>query len=109
MDSVVRGGTVVTAAGATRADVGIREGRVVLVGLDVPRGNEEIDASSLYVFPGGVDAHTHLNIANSGHVRHRADDFLHGTRAAAAGGVTTHCDFAYQVDGGSLAAALQSA
>ncbi|MFN8559598.1 MAG: amidohydrolase family protein [Dehalococcoidia bacterium] len=49
------------------------------------------------------------NTAGSPMLRPRADDFLHGSRAAAAGGVTTVCDFAYQTEGGSLRAALDLA
>lgn len=109
MDLVIRGGTVVTAGGATRADVGVQGGKIVALGLDLPEGREQIEASGAYVFPGGVDVHTHLNTAGSTWARQRADDLLHGTRAAAAGGVTTVCDFAYQQEGGSLRAALDLA
>lgn len=108
MDLVIRGGTVATAAAVGRADVGVEGGRIVQVGLNLPPGQDEIDATGLYVLPGGVDVHTHLN--GFEHAERRpADDFLAGTRGAAAGGVTTLCDFAYQRSGGTLRAALDEA
>jgi dihydropyrimidinase len=109
MDLIVRGGTVVTASGATRADIGVQDGTIVALGLDLSQDGQQIDASGAYVFPGGVDVHTHLSTARPGMGRPRADDFLHGTRGAAAGGVTTVCDFAFQAEGGSLREALDAA
>ncbi len=109
MDMVVRGGVVVTAAGATRADIGVQGGTIAAIGLDLPEAGEEIDASGALVFPGGVDVHTHLNTVGGRADRPRADDFVHGTRAAAAGGVTTVCDFAPQQGGGSLRTAIDLA
>jgi dihydropyrimidinase len=109
MDLVIRGGTVVTAGGVSRADIGVQDGTIVALGLDLADADTTIDASGAYVFPGGIDVHTHVNTAGGGWGRARADDFLHGTQAAAAGGVTTLCDFAGQQEGGSLQAALDLA
>ncbi|MBI4497613.1 MAG: dihydropyrimidinase [Chloroflexi bacterium] len=100
MDLVIRNGTVVTADGVAHADVGIEGGVVVALGRGLPTGDREIDATGRYVFPGGIDAHTHLG-------RHRpiegVDDFLSGTRAAAAGGITTVLDYVVHPRGTSLA------
>jgi 5-methylthioadenosine/S-adenosylhomocysteine deaminase len=59
---VIRGGTVVSlgAAGTIRGDVGIDGGRIVAVGIDVGRGDDEIDARGCAVVPGFVQAHVHL-------------------------------------------------
>ena len=46
------------------------------------------------MLPGGVDVHTHLDVELGG-VR-TADDFETCTAAAACGGVTTICDYAWQ-------------
>jgi dihydropyrimidinase len=108
MDLVIRGGTVVTAAGVGQAEIGVEGGRIVALGTGLPTGTEEIDAGGAYIFPGGVDVHTHLNPVST-MVRPRADDFYHGMRAAAAGGVTTICDFAYQFEGDSLQLAVDRA
>src|SRR5262245_2597932 len=99
-DLVVRGGTVVTATDSFTADIGVRAGQVVAIAQALPPGREEIVASGLLVLPGGVDVHTHLDVEVAG-VR-TADDFESGTAAAACGGVTTICDYAWQARGQSL-------
>src|SRR5579885_3413059 len=105
MDLAIRNGTVVTAAGTARADVGIEGERIVQVGGQIEGAAREIDATDMYILPGGVDPHVHLNQAGmTGH--RRADDLFTGTRAAAAGGVTTICDFAYQERGSDLRSAV---
>ena len=92
-ETLVRGGTVVTAEGRRRADVRCRDGRIAEVGegLAPGPGAAVIDAGGCYVMPGGVDPHTHLQLPMMGTVV--ADDFLSGTAAAAAGGTTTLLDF----------------
>ena len=57
------------------------------------------------MLPGGVDVHTHLD-ADVGGLR-SADDFESSTAAAACGGVTTICDYAWQQRGQSLTAAIE--
>ena len=106
MDLAIRNGTVVTGGGTFAADIGVAGGRVVQVGGDVPAAGREIDARDMLVLPGCVDIHTHLSAANTGPP---LDDFLSGTRAAVAGGVTTVCDFAWQTEGGSLLDAVAAA
>jgi dihydropyrimidinase len=59
--------------------------------LVVPGGVEEIQAQGMYVLPGGIDPHTHLNFYFMG--TRTVDDFYDGTRAAVAGGTTTLIDF----------------
>jgi dihydropyrimidinase len=103
---VVRGGTVVTATESVRADVGVDGGRVTALVPSLPTGRREIDATGLLVLPGGVDVHTHLD-AEVGGVR-SVDDFESGTAAAACGGVTTICDYAWQARGQSLTAAVEA-
>jgi dihydropyrimidinase len=103
---VVRGGTVVTATESIRTDVGVDGGQVTALAPLLPTGRREIDAAGLLVLPGGVDVHTHLD-AEVGGMR-SVDDFESGTAAAACGGVTTICDYAWQVRGQSLTAALEA-
>jgi dihydropyrimidinase len=104
-DTVIRNGTVATACETMRADVGIRDGRVIALGQDLPRGRDEIDARGLLVLPGGVDAHCHLDQPMGEGLR-MADDFRSGTRSAACGGTTTVIPFAAQERGQSLRAAV---
>ena len=46
-ETVIRGGTVVTAVDTTMCDVGIRDGRIVALGLDLPKAPHEIDATDM--------------------------------------------------------------
>src|SRR5437899_580897 len=105
-DLVVRGGTIITAADRFVADVGIRAGRIVEIGESLPRASQEIDAAGLQVLPGGVDVHTHLDV-DVGTV-HTADDFESGTAAAACGGITTICDYAWQRRGQTIGEAIRT-
>jgi|tagenome__1003787_1003787.scaffolds.fasta_scaffold20947793_2 N-acyl-D-aspartate/D-glutamate deacylase len=63
LDLVVRRGLVAdgTAAPARRADVGVRDGRIVDVGDITDDATQTIDADGLVVAPGFVDLHTHYD------------------------------------------------
>ena len=87
-DLVIRGGTVVTPERRMPADIGVRDGRVAAVGQDLPAAGREVDASGLLVLPGLVDVHVHFREPGMEY----KEDFGSGTRAAAAGGVTTVID-----------------
>ncbi|MDP3671904.1 MAG: dihydropyrimidinase [Telluria sp.] len=93
MTTIIRGGTVVNADRAYRADVLCFEDKIVAVGdkLDAPAHANVIDASGQYVMPGGIDTHTHMQLPFMGTVT--ADDFFSGTAAGLAGGTTTIMDF----------------
>ncbi|MGK5048173.1 dihydropyrimidinase [Janthinobacterium sp. GB4P2] len=93
MTTLIRGGTVVNADRAFRADVLIEGDIIAAVGenLPVPAGATVIDAGGLYVMPGGIDTHTHMNLPFMGTVT--SDDFFTGTAAGLAGGTTTIMDF----------------
>lgn len=89
---IIKGGTVVTAEGETRADVLIKGEHIVAVGLDLAAdGAQVIDATGAYVMPGGIDPHTHMELPFMGTVA--SEDFFSGTSAAAAGGTTMILDF----------------
>jgi allantoinase len=87
---ILRGERVVLPDGVRPAAIHVRDGRIIAIGDrgdrfgDVP----ELSAAEYVVLPGLVDTHVHLNDPG------RADweGFAHGTRAAAAGGVTTVVD-----------------
>ena len=101
---VIAGGTVVTATDMCRADVGIRDGRIMAIGLGL-RGDRTIDAGGLLVMPGGVDSHCHIEQLQPGG---GADEetFVTGSRSAFAGGTTTVIPFSIQFKGHGLAASL---
>lgn len=104
LDLVIQGGTLVTAAGAIEADLGVRDGRIAAIGAGLGPAAETLDAHHLLVLPGGVDSHCHIDQAGAGD-SDNADDFASGTASAAAGGTTTLVCFARQSHGQSLAAA----
>ena len=93
MTTIIRGGTVVNADRAFKADVLCYGDKIVAVGdkLDAPAHATVIDAGGQYVMPGGIDTHTHMQLPFMGTVA--ADDFFNGTAAGLAGGTTTIMDF----------------
>lgn len=91
VDLIVRGGTLVTPHGTQQADIAVQDERIAAIAQSVPSGHREIDARGKLVFPGIIDAHTHLALPVAG--TRSSDDFFTGSRAAACGGVTTLIDF----------------
>ncbi|MDK2971806.1 MAG: dihydropyrimidinase [Candidatus Sumerlaeota bacterium] len=93
LEKIIRGGTVVTTEGQTKADVGIAGEKIVAIAETLPKGDAEIiDARGHYVIPGLLDVHVHLELPFCGTVS--SDDYRTGGRAGARGGVTTLIDFA---------------
>jgi len=104
---LIRGGTVVSTGGERAADVLVREGKVVQVQRGIPaQGEEVLDATGMLVLPGVVDPHTHFAL-DTGTAR-TVDDFLSGSLAAAAGGVTSYLDFATQRPGQTFRQAVDA-
>lgn len=101
--TLIKGGTVVSATGRGEADVLI-DGETIaavlapgsqLLGTDVAASVDTVvDATGKYVIPGGIDAHTHMELPFGG--TNASDTFETGTRAAAWGGTTSIIDFAVQ-------------
>ena len=85
MKTVIKNGTIITTEGTYRSDILIENEKIKMIKDEITTFGEEelIDAKGKYIFPGGVDVHTHLS--NVG----QSDDFKSGTIAAAAGGVTS--------------------
>ncbi|WP_402467669.1 dihydropyrimidinase [Isoptericola aurantiacus] len=103
MKTLITGGTVVNATGRSRADVLIDGETVVallepgstLFGVDLAASVDRVvDATGKYVVPGGIDAHTHMEMPFGG--TFASDTFATGTTAAAWGGTTTIVDFVVQ-------------
>ncbi|OXM16169.1 dihydropyrimidinase [Paenibacillus herberti] len=104
---VIQGGTVVTSGSITVADIRIEDGVITAIGSQLDTtGAETVDAAGLYVFPGGIDPHTHLDMPFGGTVT--ADDFESGTIAAAFGGTTTVIDFCLTERGKPLTDAIST-
>jgi dihydropyrimidinase len=129
MSTLITGGTVVTAEGTLEADVLVVGEKIAAVLARDPAtdsatyaavtaatdaagtgltgassADQVIDATGRYVIPGGIDAHTHMEMPFGG--TFSVDTFETGTKAAAYGGTTTIIDFAVQAKGTSLLATL---
>jgi len=105
MSVLIKNGRVITAVDDYMADVFIEKETVTLIGKNLEmEADKVIDASGKYLFPGGLDPHTHLDMPFGGTTS--ADNFETGTRAAAHGGTTTLIDFAIQSKGHSTLEAL---
>lgn len=107
MAKLIKNGTIVTASDQYQGDILIENGIITGIGLNLTRKDAEIvDATGKYVFPGGIDPHTHLDMPFGGTVT--ADDFETGTMAAAFGGTTTVIDFCLTNKGKPLSQSVQT-
>lgn len=68
-------------------DLKIERGKIVQIGQEL-KGKPEIDATGLFIFPGGIDPHVHFD--EPGYTQR--EDFYHGSCASASGGITTVID-----------------
>ena len=117
IDLIIRGGTVVTAGGATPADVAVEGGLIAAIEPRLGEGRADaadasplapaagvaahiLDASGLLVLPGCVDVHTHTRVATDA----EPDRFFQDSVAAAFGGTTTFLAFNNRGTGSSAAA-----
>jgi len=91
LDLVLRGHRILTTAGLTAREVGVRSGRIVAI---EPLGSGLAGATTVdladdeTLIPGLVDTHVHVNEPG----RTEWEGFASATKAAAAGGVTTIID-----------------
>ncbi|WP_236796970.1 dihydropyrimidinase [Amycolatopsis sp. GM8] len=106
MRTLIKGGTVLSTTGGVLADVLVTDERVTAVTEpgEFETADTVLDATGKYVLPGGIDAHTHMEMPFGG--TFSADTFETGTTAAAWGGTTTIIDFAVQAKGTSLLSTL---
>ena len=106
MSILIKGGRIITAVDDYLADLYVEDETISLIGESLDRpADRVIDASGMYILPGGVDPHTHLDMPFGGTVT--IDDVESGQTAAAFGGTTTHVDFVIQPKGSSFGDALE--
>lgn len=99
-DLIIRQGELVTPTGSYRADIGINGEKISTIKDKIEEtGKKEIKARGFLVLPGIIDVHTHMEHDGGTHLT--VDDFASGSKAAAAGGITTFIDFAQQQNGNS--------
>lgn len=107
MRKIIKNGTIVTAADTYQGDILIENGVIVQIATQLDgAGAEVIDAAGSYIFPGGIDPHTHLDMPFGGTVT--KDDFETGTMAAAFGGTTAIIDFCLTMKGKPLKTAVDA-
>jgi len=107
MDMIIKNGTVVTASDMFKADIGVENGKIVLISekIDESLAKNVVDAQGKLILPGAIDAHTHLAMPFGGTIS--SDDYFTGTRAAACGGTTTVFDFVLQDFGETMVDAVK--
>ncbi|MBW4025449.1 MAG: dihydropyrimidinase [Proteobacteria bacterium] len=101
-DTVIRGGTVVTAGDSIVADIGIKGETIAAIGLGLDSARV-IDATGLLVLPGGIDSHCHVEQLEADGSIHE-ETFATAARSAFAGGTTTLIPFSPQFKGEPIAA-----
>ena len=103
---LIKNGTIVTSSDRYAGDVYIEDEAVATIGASLEMSADRvIDAEGCYLFPGGIDAHTHMELPFMG--TYASDTFESGTLAGLHGGTTAIIDFAIQTQGDTLEAALQ--
>ena len=103
-DLVIQNGTIVTARETLEADLGIQDGKIHSIGKNFS-GHKIINAAGLFVLPGAVDPHVHLQMPAGATTS--SDNWNTGTTAAAFGGTTTVIDFIEPLEEQSLLEAFE--
>ena len=87
---IIQNGTVVTPNGSFKAEIAVKDGKISAIGEkgSLPEAAERLDATGLHILPGVIDDHVHFRDPGMTY----KEDFETGSRAAAAGGVTTIFD-----------------
>lgn len=107
MKKIIKNGCIVTATDTYNADIAMENGVITQIAENIIDLQAEIiDAKGMYVFPGGIDPHTHLDMPFGGTMT--KDDFETGTMAAAFGGTTSIIDFCLTTKGKSLKSAIET-
>ncbi|MEO1266115.1 MAG: amidohydrolase family protein, partial [Pseudomonadota bacterium] len=84
-DTLFNGGTIVTPAGISVGDIGVRDGRIAAIGdLDPGTAGEVVSCAGLHMLPGVIDSQVHFREPGLTH----KEDLETGSRAAVMGGVT---------------------
>jgi dihydropyrimidinase len=106
MDLLIQNGTIVNSDTTFVADIAVENGKILTIEPSIqPIENTNIiDASGLYIFPGGIDPHVHLFLPTP--AGNTGDDFYSGSKAALYGATTSLIDFVTPDKGQSLVEAL---
>jgi dihydropyrimidinase len=97
-DLAIRGGLVATGFGVARCDIGVKDGRIAAIAERITDAAQVIEADGLYVLPGGVDSHCHIEETSRGGytmadgeppVTVMEESFVSASTSAFAGGTTS--------------------
>ena len=90
VDLVIKNGKIVTSDSIIEAGVAIDKGKIIAIANDqaLPAAGKTLDAGGGHILPGIIDEHVHLLDMELADL----ENFTTGSRAAAAGGVTTVCE-----------------
>ncbi|MCB0741977.1 MAG: dihydropyrimidinase, partial [Chitinophagaceae bacterium] len=103
---LIKNGRIITADSDQHADIYIENETIKTIGINIAdKADKEIDAKGMFVFPGGIDPHVHLEMPFMG--TSSSDTYETGTRAALFGGTTMVIDFVLQKQGKTLYDALK--
>ena len=85
---IIRNGNVVLENEVVKADILVKDGKIVTIAERISESNEEVlDATGLHIFPGLIDMHVHLRDPGYEY----KEDIESGTKAAVKGGFTQIC------------------
>jgi dihydropyrimidinase len=99
MGTLIKNGTIVTSEGEYKADVLMKNEKIAAIGMDLDASATKIvDATGMYVLPGGIDNHSHFGLPFGGTMTQGCET----SHAAIVGGTTTVVDFIPQAKGMSL-------
>lgn len=103
-DLLIRGGTIIGPEEMIKGSIVIKDGKIADIVSEDSKlvAKKVIDARNKMIFPGAIDCHTHFNDPGF----NWREDFAHGTRSAAAGGVTTIIDMPLQNEPATISAEI---
>lgn len=107
LDTLITNAKIVKNGEEILTDIGIKDGKFTYFGrTENPQAEKVVDAKENYVFPGIIDAHTHVS-QKTGPVP-VCDSYADASKAAAAGGTTTFLSFVFQAQGQSVLDAVHT-
>ena len=86
--TLIQGATVALPSCLAKADLLIEDGQIASIGTRLGKADHVIDATGLIVMPGAIDPQVHFREPGGEH----KESLYTGSRAAAAGGVTSFLD-----------------
>jgi len=105
---LIKNGSIITEKGLLIRDILVKDNLIVSIDLNLQKPNidtQVIDADSMYILPGAIDAHVHLDLPTP--AGNSSDNFKTGSIAAIAGGTTSIIDFVTPAKEESLLKALK--